>query len=93
MVKYWLHVNHPTSKARLHVQNGCVWVRRAAARLQKGEAYGPKRANANGYWEPFDTLPEAQAAQQATRKEIQDRCHLSPCRMGFESDSGGARSD
>lgn len=72
---YWLHVNHPTSKARIHREGGCRWVNNAVARRQAGMPYGVVRLdNRNGYWEgPFATLAAAHAAQVATGKRIQDQ--------------------
>ena len=71
----WLHVNHPTSKARIHSEGGCRWVINAVARKQAGMPYGVVRLdNRNGYWEgPFSNLAAAQKAQAATGKRIQDR--------------------
>ena len=34
MSQYWLHVNHPNDKARIHVAAGCKWVRDAVARVR-----------------------------------------------------------
>jgi len=64
MPKYWLHVNHPNDKARIHIEGGCSWVIKAVERKNQGKAYGGVRGNRNGYWDgPFSTLQEAQRAQ------------------------------
>lgn len=77
MSQYWLHVNHPNDKARLHVAGGCKWVRDAVERVRAGKPYGPDRGDQNGYWDgPFESLQEAEARQQATGKSIMDRCGL-----------------
>ena len=72
---YWLHVNHPNNKAILHVEDGCTWVRRAVARIDAGQPYGPECGEKNGYWSgPFPELVTARKEQQATSKARQDRC-------------------
>ena len=77
MSYYWLHVNHKTDKARIHIQGGCHWVKEAVRRIQAGEPYGPIRGDENGYWEgTYVSLQEAQVAQEATGKTIRDRCRL-----------------
>ena len=72
---YWLHINHPNSKARIHIEGGCHWVIKAVARKKARMPYGIVRLdNRNGYWQgPFPTLADAQAAQIATGKHIQDQ--------------------
>ena len=84
--KPWLHVNHPKSKARIHLENGCPSIRRAVARIRRGLAYGPVRGDENGYWDgPFASLHDAEAAQRLTKRRIQDKCRI--CfRADFESD-------
>ena len=42
MSQYWLHVNHPNSKARIHIERGCAWVSRAVGRIRSGKPHGPK---------------------------------------------------
>ena len=75
MVRYWLHVNHPTNKARIHIEGGCSRVRKAVERKMQGKAYGDFRGDRNGYWAgPFFTLQDAQKVQAATGKKIQDKC-------------------
>jgi len=74
---YWFHVNHPNDKARLHVEGGCFWVRRAVARIRAGEPYGPRLGDRNGYWEgPIDSMVEAELLRDQTRKGTRDRCAL-----------------
>lgn len=54
MPNYWLHVNHPNNKARIHRGDGCSWVQKASKRKLIGEPYGHKLGNRNGFWEgPF----------------------------------------
>ena len=75
MSQYWLHVNHPNNKARIHVEGGCAWVSRAVGRIRAGEPYGPKLGDRNGYWDgPFGSVEEAETRQEATGKSIRDRC-------------------
>jgi Family of unknown function (DUF6884) len=75
--KYWLHVNHPNNKARIHKENGCASVRRAIDRIRAGAPYGPIRKDKNGYWEgPFAAIHDAEVAQKATKKTIQDKCRI-----------------
>jgi len=75
MPKFWLHVNHPTDKARIHIEGKCSWVRRAVQRKHQGKAYGPIRGNENGYWDgPFPNLQAVQKAQVATGKGTKDKC-------------------
>lgn len=78
--QYWVHVNHPTSKARLHVHGGCAHVQKAAARVSSGAPYGEKRGDANGLWVPFNSIDEAESYQEQSGKKTRDRCNLGPCR-------------
>jgi hypothetical protein len=83
MQRFWVHVNHPNNKARIHADDGCAFTRRAAERVRTGEAYGPELGDRNGYWKCFDTLANAQTHQRSTGKKIQDRCRLGPCQARF----------
>ena len=84
MSAYWVHVNHPTSKARIHVEEGCRWVQKAVERVEAGEPYGPTHGNINGGWQgPFVTLSEALIWQQGTGKQTQDYCRLGACAVHF----------
>ena len=77
MTKFWLHVNHPNDKARIHIEVGCHWVRQALQRKHQGKAYGSIRGDKNGYWDgPFLNLQATQKAQVATGKGIQDKCNF-----------------
>lgn len=76
MSRYWLHLNHPNNKAVLHVGEGCAWVKKAAARHGRGEAYGPERGDANGSWSPFADLRTVERAQEESGKANQKRCSL-----------------
>ena len=79
MPNYWLHVNHPTNKALIHVENGCKRAREAIARKRAGKPYGSVLGNRNGYWDgPFPTLKAAQKVQKATGKSITDYCRVCP---------------
>ena len=74
---FWLHVNHPTNKARIHIEEGCHWVRQAVQRKSQGMSYGAVRGDENGYWKgPFSNLQAAQRAQMATGKNLKDQCKL-----------------
>lgn len=72
---YWLHVNHPTDKARIHTEGGCRWVIDAVARAHAGMPYGLVRLDdRNGYWEgPFSDLAAAQTAQASAGKKVRDQ--------------------
>ena len=73
MSQFWLHVNHPNDKARIHAENGCAWVRKAVRRIQ----YGPIHGDRNGYWDgPYSSIQEAEAAQERTGKTVRDQCGL-----------------
>jgi hypothetical protein len=73
--RYWLHVNHPNSKAKLHVEDGCFWVREAVSKIARGQPYGPKLGNKNGFWlGPFTSLADAEKRQKDTDKDDQSRC-------------------
>ena len=50
MSSYYLHVNHPNDKARIHVSDSCASVRKAVERIRRGEPYGPTRGDVNGYF-------------------------------------------
>jgi hypothetical protein len=74
---HWLQFNRPTSTALIHVEGGCHWVIEGAERFRKGLPYGRKRGdNKNGFWKPFNSLAEAEAAQKATGARIQDHCAI-----------------
>ena len=84
MPVYWVHVNHPTNKARIHVEGGCQWAHNAVQRVKANKPYGPKRGDKNGTWMgPFATLTQAQAYQNDTQKGIKDHCKLSGCGQHF----------
>jgi hypothetical protein len=66
---FWLYVNHPTGKARIHIDGGCHSVRQAAQRKT--------RKTPNGYWEgPYPSLQAVEMAQTASGKRIKDQCKL-----------------
>ena len=78
---FWLYVNHPTGKARIHIDGGCHSVRQAAQRTI--------RKTPNGYWEgPFPSLQAVEMAQTASGKRIKDQCKL--CFLSL-SQEGGVR--
>ena len=83
MLRYGLHINHPSNKARIHVVGGCASVQKAFKRAQAGEPYGPVHGEENGQWKWFETLQEAEAAQQESGKTLLDRCKRPPCRDQF----------
>jgi hypothetical protein len=74
MSQYWLHVNNPTNKARIHAANGCAWVRKTVRRIQSGVPYGPIHGDRNGYWAPYASTEEVEAAQARTGKTRRDHC-------------------
>ena len=60
MSNFWLHINNPRDKAKLHAEGGCSWVRKAIKRKLAGLPYGPVLGDRNGTWlGPFTTLREA----------------------------------
>jgi hypothetical protein len=81
MARFWLHVNHPTSKARIYAEGGCRSVGQAVEHVRSGEPYGPMLGDRNGYRvDPCSSLQAAEAEQARSGKETQDRCGLGPCR-------------
>jgi hypothetical protein len=58
MSRYWLHVNYPNDKARIHKDGGCRYVRNAAIRVRSGAPYGRILGDRNGLlgWSPLTLL-------------------------------------
>ena len=84
MPNFWLHINHPNDKAKLHAEDGCTWARRAIARKQAGLPYGRVLGDKNGVWlGPFKTVMEAEENQAKVGKNDINRCRISSCQHLF----------